>query len=43
MSHAFVHAITDTLRLLPFLFLTYLLLEWIEHRAAKKTADLNSC
>jgi hypothetical protein len=40
MSHAFLHAITDTLRLLPFLFLTYLLLEWIEHRAAKKTADL---
>ena len=40
MTHAFVHAITDTLRLLPFLFLTYLLLEWIEHKAAKKTADL---
>ena len=40
MTHAFVHAITDTLHLIPFLFLTYLLLEWIEHKAAKKAADL---
>ena len=40
MTHAFIHAITDTLRLIPFLFLTYLLLEWIEHKAAQKTADL---
>ena len=40
MTHAFIHALEDTLRLIPFLFLTYLLLEWIEHRAAQKTADL---
>ena len=29
--------ILDTLKLLPFLFLTYLLMEFIEHRAADKT------
>ena len=40
MTHALIHAIKDTLTLIPFLFLTYLLLEWIEHKAAKKTADL---
>ena len=27
----------DTLRLLPFLFLTYLLIEWIEHKAGSRT------
>ena len=31
-------ALIDTAKLLPFLFLTYLLLEWIEHKAARKTA-----
>ena len=40
MTHALIHAIEDTLRLVPFLFLTYLLLEWIEHKAAQKTAAL---
>ena len=40
MTHAFIHAIQDVLHLIPFLFLTYLLLEWIEHKAAKKTAEL---
>ncbi len=40
MIHALIHAFLDTLRLIPFLFLTYLLLEWIEHKAAQKTADL---
>ncbi|MBP5209271.1 MAG: arsenic efflux protein [Clostridia bacterium] len=29
-------ALLDTAKLLPFLFLTYLLLEWIEHRAAER-------
>ena len=42
MTHALIHAASDTLRLIPFLFLTYLLLEWIEHKAVKKTADLAS-
>ena len=40
MIHALEHAFLDTLKLIPFLFLTYLLLEWIEHKAAQKTASL---
>lgn len=40
MIHALEHAFFDTLKLIPFLFLTYLLLEWIEHKAAQKTAAL---
>ena len=32
-----LHAITDLLPLIPFLFLTYLLMEFIEHRAGGKT------
>lgn len=31
------HGFLDTLKLIPFLFLTYLLMEFIEHRAADKT------
>lgn len=30
-------AFLDTLKLLPFLFLTYLLMEWIEHKGEDKT------
>jgi len=40
MIHALLHAFLDTLKLIPFLFLTYLLLEWIEHKAAQRTAAL---
>ncbi|MBE6665762.1 MAG: hypothetical protein E7603_06050 [Ruminococcaceae bacterium] len=40
MIHALEHAFLDTLKLIPFLFLTYLLLEWIEHKAAQKTESL---
>ena len=31
-----LHGLTDTLKLLPFLFLTYILMEFIEHRANGK-------
>ena len=31
-----LHALLDTLKLVPFLFLTYLLMEFIEHKAADK-------
>ena len=40
MLHALGHSFLDTLKLIPFLFLTYLLLEWIEHKATQKTAAL---
>ena len=34
--HIIIHAIKETAILLPFLYLTYLLLEWIEHHGAEK-------
>lgn len=30
------HTILDSIKLIPFLFLTYLLMEWLEHKAGKK-------
>ncbi len=40
MLDIILDALLDTAKLLPFLFLTYLLLEFIEHKAAAKTAKL---
>ena len=40
MLEALHHALIDTAKILPFLFITYLVLEWIEHKAADKTARL---
>ncbi len=40
--HVFLHALEETAKLIPFLFLTYLLLELIEHKAADKTARLTA-
>ena len=37
LEHSVLHALTDTLKLLPFLFLTYLLMEFLEHRAGGAT------
>lgn len=36
-SEIFLDGLLDTLKLLPFLFLTYLLMEFIEHKASDKT------
>lgn len=38
--HALLHAGQETLWLLPFLYLTYLLMEWIEHRAGERVEGL---
>lgn len=37
MFDVLLDALIDTAKLIPFLFVTYLILEWIEHKAAKKT------
>ncbi len=34
------HTLVDSIKIIPFLFLTYLLMEWLEHKAGKKTQDL---
>ena len=36
LEEIFLHGIIDTLKIIPFLFLTYLLMEFIEHRAEDK-------
>ncbi len=36
-EHVLEHSLADTLYLIPILFITYLAMEWIEHKAAGKT------
>lgn len=38
MLHLIEHTLRDTLGILPFLFLSYLLMEWLEHRAGERAA-----
>ena len=37
MEEIFVHAIKDSVKLIPFLFVTYLIMEYIEHKTKDKT------
>ena len=37
LEEIFWHGFLDTLKIIPFLFLTYLLMEFIEHKASNKT------
>lgn len=39
LQHTFEHSVSDTLYLIPFLFLTYMAMEWLEHRTAGKTQE----
>jgi len=38
--HVLEHTAIETLRLLPFLFITYLAMEYIEHKTSEKTKDI---
>ena len=38
MIHIIEHTLKDTITILPFLFLSYLLMEWLEHRAGERAA-----
>lgn len=40
LEHAFMHAIEDTINLIPLLFLTYLAMEYLERRAGEKTVAM---
>ena len=37
LDEVMLHGLLDTLKLIPFLFLTYLLMEFIEHKASSRT------
>ena len=37
IMHALEHTLEDTIKLVPFLFVTYLVMEYLEHHAAGKT------
>ena len=38
-QHVLEHSVADTLYLIPFLFVTYVAMEWLEHRTAGKTQE----
>ena len=39
LFHAIEHTIVDNIKLLPFLFVTYLVMEYIEHKTSEKTEE----
>lgn len=39
IGHVLEHSIEDTLYLIPFLFVTYLAMEWLEHKTGDKAED----
>lgn len=39
ITHTLEHSIEDTLYLIPFLFVTYLAMEWLEHRTGNRTQE----
>lgn len=39
-QHVLLHSVGDTLYLIPFLFVTYVAMEWLEHRAGARTQEL---
>ena len=38
--HVLGHTAIETLRILPFLFITYLVMEYIEHKTSEKSKDI---
>ncbi|MBO4980945.1 MAG: arsenic efflux protein [Lachnospiraceae bacterium] len=38
--HIIVHTLEDSLKLVPFLFLTYLVMEYLEHKTGEKAQDM---
>lgn len=40
ITHALLHSVEDSLKILPFLFLTYLIMEWIEHKTSSKAKGI---
>jgi len=40
MTEIIIEAVIDSLKLLPFLYIVYLLMEFVEHKTSKKTTNL---
>jgi len=40
-EEVFIHGLLDTLKILPFLFLTYLIVELVEHKASTRVRELS--
>ena len=40
LIHVIEHTLVDNIKLLPFLFLTYLVMEYIEHKTSEKTEEV---
>lgn len=40
LTHALIHAFEDTVKLIPFLFVTYLVMEWLERKTQEKQTAL---
>ncbi len=40
LEHAFVHSIEDSIKIVPFLFVTYLVMEYIEHKTNNKLVGI---
>lgn len=39
MLHILEHTLLDTIKLIPFLFIAYLLMEFLEHKTSDKVKD----
>ena len=39
LLHVFVHTLEDTIKILPFLLIAYLIMEYIEHKTTNKTKE----
>lgn len=42
LEHVLIHSLEETVKLIPFLFLTYLAMEYLENRAGQKTIQILS-
>lgn len=39
MLHVIIHTLKDSIKILPFLFITYLLMEYLEHKTSEKSKN----